>query len=90
MLKQPRSEDICRYFGENPPFLLVLFAIGIIIFFSRTFTTTYTSIACVTWNERKTRKKLLENIKIKSKSMKMGFSIKSQKINFKTILECEI
>lgn len=52
MLKQPRSQDICRHFGENTSFLLVLFAIRIIIFFTRTFSTAYTRITRITCNEK--------------------------------------
>lgn len=53
MLKQPRSEDICCNFRKYATFLLVLFAIRVVIFFTRTFSTTYASITCITWNKKK-------------------------------------
>ena len=31
MLKQPGSEDICRYFGEDAALLRVLFARGVVV-----------------------------------------------------------
>lgn len=48
MLKQPRSQDICCNFWEDATFLLVLFAVGVIIFFACTLSTTYTSITGIT------------------------------------------
>lgn len=63
MLKQPRSKNICRNFWENTALFLVLFAIGIIIFFTRTFSTTYTSITCITY-KIEGRKIIYDTIKL--------------------------
>lgn len=34
MLKQPGPQDVCRNFRKNAPFLLILFAIGVVVLFS--------------------------------------------------------
>lgn len=50
MLKQPRSKDIRRHLRKYTTFLLVFFAVGIVVLLAGAFTATYTSIACITCN----------------------------------------
>lgn len=52
MLKKPRSENVCGYFGENAAFLLVLFTIWLVVIFTRTFSTSNWCITCIAWNKK--------------------------------------
>lgn len=47
MLKEPSAKNVGGHFREDTTLLLALLAIGIIVFFSRTFPTSNTSVASV-------------------------------------------
>lgn len=48
MLEQPRSQDICCNLWENSSFLLVLFAVGVVVLLAGALPAAYTSVTRVT------------------------------------------
>ena len=52
MLEEPRPEDVGGHFGEDAAFLLIFLAVGIIVVFARSISTTNTGIACITYEKQ--------------------------------------
>jgi len=86
MLEEPRPEDVGGHFGEDAAFLLIFLAVGIIVVFARSISTTNTGIACITYlkitksNEMKIKFMFAFCYVITLRNLKQSFKVERKSI----------